>query len=308
MAKFEIKDITGVIPALITTFDEQENFDEKRMRLITRHLLDEGVDGFYLTGSTGETFLMTPEERRRVVEVVVDEVKGKVPVIVHVGDIGTKKSIEHAKHAYAVGADAISSVPPFYWRFSEDDIFGYYKDITESTPLPMIIYNIPLAGLVGYDTIKRLASIEGVKGIKYTATTHFEMMKIKQELGEDFMIYSGADEMAVSGLAFGADGIIGSFYNVIPELFQAIYQLMKQGDVKGAMEKQELANKIILKAVSYDYLALMKRMLAWEGLDAGYARKPFTNYSGEQEEHIKAEFRAMKNTNNVTGVKFMEKL
>ncbi|WP_312641507.1 dihydrodipicolinate synthase family protein [Hydrogenoanaerobacterium sp.] len=308
MAKFDIKDITGVIPALITTFDEHENFDEQRMRTVTRHLLNEGVDGFYLTGSTGETFLMTPEERRRVVEVVVDEVQGKVPVIVHVGDIGTKKSIEHAKHAYEAGADAISSVPPFYWRFSEDNIYNYYKDITESTPLPMIIYNIPLAGLVGYDTIKRLATIEGVKGIKYTATTHFEIMKIKQELGQDFMIYSGADEMAVSGLAFGADGIIGSFYNVIPELFQDIYKLMKQGDVNRAREKQEIANKIILKAVSYDYLALMKRMMAWGGVDAGYARKPFTNYSGECEESIKAEFSTIKKENNITDIKFMKEL
>jgi N-acetylneuraminate lyase len=297
MAKFDIKAITGVIPALVTTFDENENFDEPRMRVLVRHLLQTGVNGFYLTGSTGEAFLMTIEERKRVVEVVMDEVAGLVPVIVHVGDIGTKKSIDLAKHAYEAGADAISSVTPFYWRFSETDIFHYYKDITESTPLPMIIYNISLAGLVSFDLVKKLASIEGVKGIKYTASTHFEIRKIKQELGEDFMVYSGSDEMAISGLTFGSDGIIGSFYNVIPELFIDLYRQFKAGNFQAAITRQE-----------YDYIALMKRMLAWSGIDAGFSRKPFTNYSGETEQKIRAQFKEMRNEHRLTDVQFMKNL
>lgn len=308
MAKFEIQEITGVIPALITPFDEHENFDETRMRNLVSHLLQAKVDGFYLTGSTGETFLMTLEERKRVVEVVMAEVAGQVPVIVHVGDIGTKKSIELAQHAYAAGADAISSVPPFYWKFSNDDIFSYYKDITESTPLPMIVYNIPLAGLFGYDMIKRLATIDGVKGIKYTASTHFEIQKIKQDLGQDFMVYSGSDEMAVSGLSFGSDGIIGSFYNVIPELFIDLYQKFHAGDIHAAIALQEQANRIILKAIEYDYIALMKRMLAWSGVDAGYARKPFTNYTGSQEQEIRDVFKAMRDTHQMSSVQFMKRL
>ena len=251
---------------------------------------------------------MTIEERKRVVEVVMAEVAGQVPVIVHVGDIGTKKSIELAKHAYESGADAISSVTPFYWRFSDTDIFNYYKDITESTPLPMIIYNISLAGLVSFDLVKKLATIEGVKGIKYTASTHFEIRKIKQELGEDFMVYSGSDEMAISGLAFGSDGIIGSFYNVIPELFLDLYRQFKAGNFQAAVTRQEQANRIILKAVEYDYIALMKRMLAWSGIDAGYSRKPFTNYSGEMEQKIRTQFKEMRNEHLLTDVQFMKSL
>jgi len=308
MAKFEIQAIKGVIPALVTTFDEHENFDESRMRTLVRHLLKEGVDGFYLTGSTGEAFLMTLDERKRVVEVVMEEVAGQVPVIVHVGDIGTKKSIELAKHAYASGADAISSVTPFYWRFSETDIFNYYQDITASTPLPMIIYNISLAGLVSFDLVKKLATIEGVKGIKYTALSHFEIRKIKQELGEDFMVYSGSDEMAISGLSFGSDGIIGSFYNVIPELFLDLYRQFKAGNIQAAIVRQEQANRIILKAVEYDYIALMKRMLAWSGIDAGYSRKPFTNYFGEAEQNIRAIFKTMRDEHHLNDVQFMKNL
>jgi len=112
MAKFSDADLRGVIPALITPFDEQENFDEKRMRAVVDHLLNKGVNGLYLTGSTGEGFLMTPDERKQVVEVVVDQVAGRVPLISHIGAIGTKVSIDLAKHAEKAGVDALSSVPP----------------------------------------------------------------------------------------------------------------------------------------------------------------------------------------------------
>lgn len=308
MANFKLKEIKGVIPALITCFDEHENLDEKRMREVVKYLLTFDIGGLYLTGSTGETFLMTLEERKKVVEMVMDEVKGKVPVIVHVGDIGTKKSIELAKHAYEAGADAISSVPPFYWKFSNDDIVNYYTDLTHSTPLPMIVYNIPLAGLVGYDTIKRLALIDGVEGIKYTAATHFEIMRIKDEIGKDFVVYSGSDEMAVSGLNFGADGLIGSFYNMMPEVFIEINNAVAKGDMKTAIEKQDIANKIIFAALDYDYIALMKRLMALMGVDAGYSRKPFTNYDQAAIEEIKKTFIKLKETNGTHGIKFLENL
>lgn len=310
MSNFKIQDFKGVIPALVTCFDEQENVDEARMRAVVKHLLGQGVQGLYLTGSTGETFLMTPEERNRVVSIVMEEAGGKVPVVVHVGDIGTKKSIALANHAHKAGADGISSVPPFYWKFSDDDIFGYYKDISDACPLPMIVYNIPLAGLVGYGMIQRLAGIEGVKGIKYTAATHFEMQRIKNEIGKDFLVYSGADEMAVSGLVFGADGIIGSFYNVIPELFIAINEAVARGDIETARKKQDIANKIIFTALDYDYIAMMKRMLAWMGVDAGYSRRPFTKYTAGQEEQIKERLRKIKRENpeDAKGVLLFEAL
>jgi len=119
MSKFKLSEIEGVIPAMLTVFDKDENIDVEGLRRLTEHLIDNKVNGLYLTGSTGEGFLMTTSERKRVVEVVIDQVKGRIPVIVHVGDIGTKKTIELAKHAHETGADAISSVPPFYWNFNQ---------------------------------------------------------------------------------------------------------------------------------------------------------------------------------------------
>ena len=207
MANFIVSQIKGVIPAMLTVFDENEKVDEQGIRSLTEHLISKRIDGLYLTGSTGESFLMTGDERKKVVETVTDQVKGRVPVIVHVGDIGTLKSIDNAVHAYEAGADAISSVPPFYWNFTQKQVFNYYKDLSESTPLPMIVYNVKMAGVIGLETIKELALIENVKGIKYTLTSHFEMQQIKERLGDDFILYSGCDQMAASGLLMGADGL-----------------------------------------------------------------------------------------------------
>ena len=307
MTKFDLNQVTGVIPALITPFDENETFDEARMRVCVDFLIGRGVHGLYTTGSTGETFLMSPEERKRVVEVVVDQVAGRVPIIAHIGAIGTHLSVGLAEHAQLAGVDAVSSVPPFYWPFSPDQVFNYYDDLTRSTDLPMIVYNIPLAGVIGFDQIARLAEIPGVEGIKYTAPTHFEIMRIKEEISPDFRVYSGADEMAMSGLSFGADGLIGSFYNLIPEVYIALNDAVAAGDMAKAKSLQKIGNAIIFFSLSRTPTALIKRGMAWQGADAGYCRKPFENYLTQaSEDKLKAEFRQLKTESNLTGVAFLD--
>lgn len=307
MTTFDIHKLTGVMPALVTPFDKDEKFDEARMRACINFLIGRNVDGLYITGSTGEAFLMSHAERKRVMEVVVDEVAGRVPVIAHVGAIGTHLSIEQAQHAQECGVDAVSSVPPFYWKFPPDQVFNYYNDLTRSTDLPMVVYNIPLTGLLGFDQIVRLAEIPGVEGIKYTAPTHFEIMRIKEEISQDFMVYSGADEMAMSGLSFGADGIIGSFYNMMPEVFTALYNAVADGDMKRAKSLQETANAIIFFAIGRNATSVIKRAMAWQGADAGYCRKPFDNFLTEaDEENLKSEFRQLGQDRNLSGVAFLD--
>ena len=262
MPKFDLSDAKGVIPALITPFDENEHFDETRMRSCVDFLIERGVGGLYTTGSTGETFLMSPDERAFVVEVVVDQVAGRIPVIAHVGAIGTHLSVDLAQKAQAAGVDAISSVPPFYWPFTADQVVNYYTDLTKSTDLPMVVYNIPLAGMLGFDQIARLAAIPGVGGIKYTAPTVFDFLRIKEEIGADFRIFSGSDELAMAGLGFGADAIIGSFYNLIPEVFIALSEAVAKNDMALAKELQATANAIIFFSLNYSATAVIKRGMA----------------------------------------------
>ncbi|SCK01848.1 N-acetylneuraminate lyase [uncultured Clostridium sp.] len=309
MGNFDIKEFKGVIPAVLTVFDKDENIDEVGMRQLISYLIEKGVDGLYLTGSTGEGFIMDSEERKRVVEIVIDEASGRVPIVVHVGAIGTKISIDLAKHAEAVGADGISSVPPFYWKFNEDQIVKYYEDIANSCSLPMIVYNVPLAGLLGMNVIKRLASIDNVKGIKYTGMSHYEITQIKDEIGKDFLVYSGCDEMAMSGLLAGADGIIGSFYNIMPELFINIYNAINVNNIEKAQRLQRQAVEIILYSLKIpSFYAGMKAVLRWRGINAGYCRRPFENLTDKEEKEFKEGYKRIKETYRITGVEFLDEL
>ena len=309
MPKFDLSDAKGVIPALITPFDENEHFDETRMRSCVDFLIERGVGGLYTTGSTGETFLMSPDERAFVVEVVVDQVAGRIPVIAHVGAIGTHLSVDLAQKAQAAGVDAISSVPPFYWPFTADQVVNYYTDLTKSTDLPMVVYNIPLAGMLGFDQIARLAAIPGVGGIKYTAPTVFDFLRIKEEIGADFRIFSGSDELAMAGLGFGADAIIGSFYNLIPEVFIALSEAVAKNDIALAKELQATANAIIFFSLNYSATAVIKRGMAWQGADAGYCRRPFDNFFTKgEEESLKTAWRKLKQDRNINGVAFLDVL
>ena len=309
MSKFDIKAFKGVIPAVLTVFDKEENVDEVGMRQLVSFLIGKGVNGLYLTGSTGEGFTMTSEERKRVVEIVMDETAGRVPVVVHVGAIGTKISIDLAKHAESVGADGISSVPPFYWKFNENQIVKYYEDIANSCSLPMIVYNVPLAGLLGMNAIKRLAKVENIKGIKYTALSLYEITQIKDEVGEDFLIYSGADEMAMAGLLAGADGIIGSFYNIMPELFINIFNAVQNKELDEGKRLQKQAVEVIMYALQLpSFYAGMKVVLRWMGVNGGYCRRPFENLTEEDEVKFKEGFKKLKEIYDLKGIDFLDAL
>jgi len=291
---------------MVTPFDENEALDEGRLRALVDFLIERKVEGLYITGSTGESFLMSPEERKRVVEITVQQTRGRVPVIAHIGAIGTHSTIDLARHAEGAGVDAISSVPPFYWGFSPDQIHGYYADVTAATSLPMLAYNVPMAAL-GFDIIKRIAGIEGMIGVKYTATTHHEIMRIKNEIGQDFVVFSGADEMAMSGLSFGADGLIGSFYNSMPEVWLALRDAVARGDMAEAKRLQDIGNTVIFFSISRGVVGCIKRAMAWMGCDAGYARRPLGSHlDAAAETKLKDDFRRLRDEHNLTGVAFLD--
>ena len=307
MKQFDPNNINGVIPAMITSFNKDESINKEGIRKTINYLISEKVNGLYITGSTGETFLMSQDEKKQVIEIIVEEVNGRVPVIAHIGSIGTKITTELGQYAEKVGVDALSALPPFYYGFSNDEIFNYYTDISNTTNLPITIYNISHAHLMDLDMLKRLAAIKNVKGVKYTAPTHFNFNKIKKEVGENFKIYSGMDEMSLSGLISGADGIIGSFYNLMPEMFVDIYAKVKEGNINAAKKIQEKINIIILYALGKSGYPFIKMGLNWLGIDSGYVRKPFTTFiDREIENTIKNDLKKLTDQNDLSGIKFLD--
>ena len=283
----DIKDFKGVIPAVLSVFDKDENLDEQGTREFIRHLLSYNIGGLYVTGSTGETWLMTAEERMRQVEITMEEVGDKVPVVVHVGAMSTREAIKLAKHAEQLGAAGVSSVPPFYFKYNPDQIFHYYKDVAEATSLPMIVYNIPLAGMMTVDQIIRLSTIKNIKGVKYTGTALFEVMQIKDGCKPGFLVYGGCDELGSSNISIGVDGVIGSFYNVIPDLYGKIWNAVKTSNIPEATRLQRQAVHVIFAGInSGSMMACMKVWLRAAGISAGWSRRPFSNFTEEEEKAL----------------------
>ncbi len=309
MTEFTIKDFKGVIPASLSIFDINENLDIEATKEFTEFLLGFDIHGLYLTGSTGEGFLMKSEERMETVKAVLDVAKEKVPVVVHVGNIGTKRTIELAKQAKEAGATAISSVPPFYWHFNSKQIFNYYKDIAEAVDIPMIIYNVPLAGMMSAEMIKELSQIDNIKGVKYTNTDIYQIPLIKEAVGDDFMVYGGADELASSNLLVGVDGIVGSFYNLIPDLFIQINEAIKNNEVGKAYDLQKNAVRIISYLVDGgNMVAGIKAVLREAGINAGYARKPFINFYDEDQKKLAKGLVDLANDHNMENIHVIDLL
>ena len=132
MSKYDPKDLNGVMPAMITSINKDETINKEGLRKIINHLIAENVNGLYVTGSTGETFLMSPEEKKEVLDIIVEEVNGRVPVIAHVGSIGTKITTDLAKYATHAGVEQLTALPPFYYNISKKQIYNYYSDKAQS--------------------------------------------------------------------------------------------------------------------------------------------------------------------------------
>jgi len=270
MDKFE-----GVFTALITPFDKDDNINEDSLRRVIRYNLDDGVSGFYVCGSTGEWPLLTIDERKRILEIVKDEVGDKASIIVNIGCISTRFSIDLARHSEDVGVSAISSFPPIYYRFTREEIKRYYFDIAESTSVPLVIYYIPSFTNIemSLDYLLELLSHKNIIGVKFTSMDLFMLERIKTLSGK--MVFNGFDEVFLAGLSLGADGMIGSTCNFVPDIITSIYNSFKSGDLKSAYSYQQKLNRIIKDILGFGVIPAIKEILNMAGFECGKPRKPF---------------------------------
>jgi N-acetylneuraminate lyase len=284
--------LTGITPAFLTPFDEDGEINYKVVRDMVEFHIANGVAGEYVGGSTGEGFLLTEEERCKLAEAVIDQVKGRVPVIIQVGALTTAEASRLGAHAEKAGADAISSVPPFYFNVGLEGVKAHYAAITAACDLPMYIYNIPGATGVNVSPALCREIVEQsprVVGMKFTSYNFFEMRQlIDLDInGKKLNIVSGPDELLVAGQAMGAHGAIGSTYNVLPKLFVDAYDAFNAGDVKKASELQGLGNQAIQTFLSFQSISALKEMMTLIGLDCGSGRRPQRPLSGEEKEILK---------------------
>ena len=273
----------GVIPAFYACYDENGEISPERVRALTRYFVEKGVKGVYVNGSSGECIYQSVEDRKIVLENVMEEAKGRLTVIAHVACNNTKDSVELAKHAESLGVDAIAAIPPIYFHLPEHAIAQYWNDISDAAPnTDYVIYNIPqLAGVaLTMGLFEEMRKNPRVIGVKNSSMPVQDIQMFKQAAGEDYIIFNGPDEQFISGRVIGAEGGIGGTYGVMPELFLKMDELVRAGRMSEAMEIQYDVNAIIYKMCSahgnmYDVIkAILKKN---EDLDLGGVRKPLAS-------------------------------
>ncbi len=281
--------LKGIFPALLTPFTENK-INESALRRLVEWNISQGVSGFYVCGSTGEAFLLTHDERKQVLEIVTDQVKKRVRVIAHIGAISTDLSLDLGRHASTLpGVDAISSIPPFYYNFSQEEVIKYYLDIANELAFPIIPYNFPkLSGVtLSPSVVKKLRENEHIIGVKFTSENFYDLERMKIH-DPDLLVYNGFDEMFLAGLSMRADGAIGSTFNFMADKYIGIYDAFKAGKIEKAQAIQSQANDILqLLLQTKCFMAAEKYLIDLIGIPFGEPRRPFLPLTADEKTMLK---------------------
>ena len=282
-----MKKFKGIYPALITPFDKKGRVNPEKIQQVVDTCISKGVSGFYVGGSTGESYLLSLEERRQVLESVVKAVNGRGDVIANIGVFATEQGIELAKHAESMGVSAISSVPPFYFPFSMEEYVQYYNDLADSVNVPVIIYNIPAMSGITFktDDIERFFANEKIIGMKHTSYDLFQLERVLKNYPQK-SIFCGHDELFLSASVIGVQAGIGSTFNFMAEKFVKIQELTAENRWAEAAVIQDEANVVIEALCKVGVFKGVKAALKMQGIDCGDCRKPFQPLTEEQTSYL----------------------
>ena len=279
-----IETLKGIIPATVTPLDQQERFAPAAYEALLERLYAAGVDGVYVCGQTGEGLLQTVEQRKQVAESAVKNSPPGKTVIVHIGAHRTADAVELARHAARIGAAAVSALPPL-GSYSFDEVRAYYEAVAAASDAPLLVYYFPESypGVRTVEQVLDLCRIPNVVGLKYTDFDFYRMRSIKQS---GAVLFNGRDEVLAAGLMMGAGGGIGTFYNVVPELFVELYGQAQRGDWDGARATQDSINAIIRITLQFPCLPAIKQILRWRGIDCGPCIRPRGALTPEQADEL----------------------
>lgn len=275
-----MNDLKGIYSALLVPFDKEGNLLEDGLREVINHNINVSkVDGLYVNGSSGENFLLNTAQKKRIFEIVKEEVGDRIKLIAQVGSLDLNEAVELAKYTTELGYDSLSAVTPFYYPLSFKEIKHYYETIINATDNTMILYYIPfLTGVkISLDEFAELLDNDKVIGVKYTAADFYQLERFRKRFPNK-LIWSGFDEMLVQAAISGVDGAIGSTYNVQGELSKQIFKLAKEGQVEEAYKLQHRANDVIEKVLELGLYQTLKEILKVKGVNAGYCKKPMKEF------------------------------
>jgi 4-hydroxy-tetrahydrodipicolinate synthase len=230
----------GSMPALVTPFKDGK-VDEQAFRALVDWQISSGSHGLVPVGTTGESPTLSHDEHRRVVDICVDEARGRVPVIAGAGSNNPHEAIELARHAEKAGVDAVLVVTPYYNRPNQEGLYRHFKAINDAVGLPIIIYNIPARSVVdmSVETMKRLYELKNIVGVKDATANVGRISLQRQAMGSGFIQLSGEDMTALSCMSAGAHGCISVTANVAPALCAELMEATFKGDYTHALKVQD---------------------------------------------------------------------
>ncbi|MHB9033929.1 MAG: 4-hydroxy-tetrahydrodipicolinate synthase [Anaerolineae bacterium] len=271
-----MKKLGGIIVPIVTPFNQDESVDESSLRRLVNHLVGQGVHGIFPCGSQGEFHVLTLAERKRILEVVLDEVNGRTLVMAHTGAVTTRDAVDLTTHASSAGADAVSLITPYYLRPNADELYNHFMRVVEAASIPVLAYNNPER--TGYSipvgVIGKLAVQKALVGMKDSSGDLGLTLAYMEACPPEFLTFVGRDTLIYAALCCGCVGAVAATANVAPDLAVGIYQAMQQGDHRQAREYQKKLSPLRQAFSLGTFPAVIKEALELIGQPVGPARTP----------------------------------
>ena len=285
-------DLHGVVPPTVTAFDADGAIDESATAAHAAFVADAGAGAVFPLGTNGEFAMLTPQERRQVVESVVGAVD--VPVIAGVGNPSTRETVAAARHAASVGADGVVVVTPYYYPLDAEGAIGHYEAVAEAVDLPVYVYHIPgrTGNELSLETLQRLAAIDGVAGLK-DSSKDVPWLVGAIDAEPELTYLAGSDSLLFASLALGCSGLVSAVANAFPELVVDLYDAYDAGDEDRARELQSTVLAVRSAFKRGPYMAGVKTALSLRDLpfDVGDLRSPLRTMDGAERDALERELR-----------------
>lgn len=272
----------GVYPAMLTPFDDEGYVNETVLRQMVNWLIDKGVSGLFPLGSVGEFIHLNFEEKVKIIEIVCDEARGRVPVTPGTTESCAANCIKLTGKAKDLGCSAVVIAPPYYLPASQEQIEEHYEQVFAVFPdFPIILYNIPLfSAPIDYDVVKRLSRFSCVVGMKDSSGNMVDFMHYMDKvrlIGAELNIMTGREEMLYSALAVGAKGTMSATVGIVPEIMTGIYNAWKQGDKDNAIKLQFSVLQLIRAMFALPFPLGFKAALEVRGFRMGESKRPLSD-------------------------------
>ena len=287
-------DIKGVVVPLITPFTKDGIVYEEGLRRLLDFHAEKGVHGIFPCGTYGSGPLMSTEQRNKVIDVTVDQVKGRMSVIAQVGAPSTDETVALAKYAEKASVDVVAAVPPYYYSHDEAAILEHYRQLVKAVNVPVFAYNIPkTSGFTITPSILAKMADFGVKGIKDSSYSIIDFMHFIVELKQrrDFTFMVGTEALLLPAMMVGAKGCVSGLANVFPELVMELYNVTTKKDYEEAVRLQlkAIEARRVLTSVK-STTAASHALLKERGIDVGVPKRPILSLSDEESSRLRKEF------------------